>query len=55
MQKIFQPLFTTKTLGKGTGLGLSISKQIVEDKHQGKMYCHSIVGKGTEFIIEISL
>lgn len=55
MQKIFQPLFTTKTLGKGTGLGLSISKQIVEDKHQGKMHCHSIVGKGTEFIIEISL
>ncbi|HAA26815.1 MAG TPA: hypothetical protein DCE56_02930, partial [Cyanobacteria bacterium UBA8553] len=28
-QKIFNPFFTTKSVGQGTGLGLSISYQIV--------------------------
>ncbi|MGB3513811.1 MAG: ATP-binding protein, partial [Microcoleaceae cyanobacterium] len=50
-QKIFEHLFTTKLVGKGTGLGLSISRQIVEDKHGGKIQCHSHLGTGTEFII----
>jgi signal transduction histidine kinase len=51
--KIFDHLFTTKEVGKGTGLGLSISRQIVEDKHGGKLSCYSEVGQGTEFMIEI--
>jgi C4-dicarboxylate-specific signal transduction histidine kinase len=29
MDKLFQPLFTTKSTGQGTGLGLSISYDIV--------------------------
>ncbi|BAY60195.1 response regulator receiver signal transduction histidine kinase [Calothrix brevissima NIES-22] len=52
-QQIFQQYFTTKPVGKGTGLGLSISKQIIEDKHQGKIYFNSALGQGTEFIIEL--
>jgi predicted ATPase/signal transduction histidine kinase len=52
-QKIFDHLFTTKAVGKGTGLGLAIAKQIVEETHGGKLSCNSILGKGTEFIIEI--
>ncbi|BAY26691.1 response regulator receiver signal transduction histidine kinase [Calothrix sp. NIES-2100] len=52
-QKIFKQYFTTKPIGKGTGLGLSISRQIIEDKHQGKIYFNSVLGKGTEFIIEL--
>ncbi|MEL6166721.1 MAG: HAMP domain-containing sensor histidine kinase, partial [Cyanobacteria bacterium J06628_3] len=51
--KLFDPFFTTKPVGKGTGLGLSITYQIIVDKHQGKLYCVSEPGKGTEFIIEI--
>ncbi|MGB3536337.1 MAG: HAMP domain-containing sensor histidine kinase, partial [Microcoleaceae cyanobacterium] len=54
-QKIFEHLFTTKPVGKGTGLGLSISRQIVENKHSGKLKCHSQIGKGTEFIITIPI
>jgi GAF domain-containing protein len=50
---LFEPFFTTKSVGKGTGLGLSISYQIVCDKHGGKLYCNSAIGKGTEFVIEI--
>ena len=52
--KLFNPFFTTKAVGKGTGLGLSISYQIVE-KHRGKLWCDSILGQGTKFVIEIPL
>ncbi|PHJ59219.1 hypothetical protein VF14_16795 [Nostoc linckia z18] len=52
-QKIFDHLFTTKSVGKGTGLGLAIARQIVEEKHGGKLSCNSVLGEGTEFIIEI--
>ncbi len=51
--KLFDPFFTTKEIGKGTGLGLSISHEIVTDKHGGQLFCHSEIGKGTEFVIQI--
>ncbi|WP_427161632.1 AAA family ATPase [Aliinostoc sp. HNIBRCY26] len=54
-QKIFDPFFTTKPIGSGTGLGLSISYQIIVEKHQGLLTCDSVLGKGTEFIIEIPM
>ncbi|NEQ77654.1 MAG: AAA family ATPase [Okeania sp. SIO2C9] len=53
--RIFNHLFTTKAVGKGTGLGLSIARQIVEEKHDGKLSCYSQLGKGTEFVIEIPI
>ncbi|NEP56748.1 MAG: response regulator [Symploca sp. SIO2G7] len=52
-EQVFDYLFTTKPLGKGTGLGLAISRQIVEEKHGGKLTCISTLGQGTEFIIEL--
>ena len=54
-EQIFEQFFTTKSVGKGTGLGLSISRQIIEEKHQGKIFCKSSPGEGTEFIIEIPI
>ncbi|MEH2093557.1 trifunctional serine/threonine-protein kinase/ATP-binding protein/sensor histidine kinase [Nostoc sp.] len=51
--KIFDHLFTTKSVGKGTGLGLAIARQIVEETHGGKLSFNSALGQGTEFIIEI--
>ncbi|AVH62120.1 trifunctional serine/threonine-protein kinase/ATP-binding protein/sensor histidine kinase [Nostoc sp. 'Peltigera membranacea cyanobiont' N6] len=51
--KIFDHLFTTKAVGKGTGLGLAIARQIVESTHGGKLSCNSVLGEGTEFMIEI--
>ncbi|MGJ5632805.1 trifunctional serine/threonine-protein kinase/ATP-binding protein/sensor histidine kinase [Nostoc sp. CALU 1950] len=51
--KIFDHLFTTKAVGKGTGLGLAIARQIVEETHGGKLSFNSVMGEGTEFIIEI--
>ncbi|YAG16302.1 ATP-binding protein [Nostoc sp. DSM 114161] len=52
-QKIFDNLFTTKAVGKGTGLGLAIAKSIVEETHGGKLSCKSVLGEGTEFLIQI--
>ena len=52
---IFDPFYTTKSVGKGTGLGLSISHRIVVEKHQGKLDCKSEPGEGTEFIITIPI
>ncbi|XZN89376.1 MAG: ATP-binding protein [Microcoleus sp.] len=52
--RLFDPFFTTKPVGKGTGLGLSISYQVAQ-KHGGKLWCDSTLGKGTNFIIEIPI
>ena len=54
VDKLFDPFFTTKSVGKGTGLGLSISYKIIE-KHKGKLYCESTVGKGATFIVELPI
>lgn len=50
LQKIFEPLFTTRMIG--TGLGLPSCKSIVE-KHGGVISVHSQIGKGTIFSIKI--
>lgn len=49
-EKIFEPLFSTKS--KGTGLGLSIVRTIV-DAHRGQIMLKSEVGKGTEFLVRV--
>ncbi|HAX76963.1 MAG TPA: hybrid sensor histidine kinase/response regulator [Cyanobacteria bacterium UBA11372] len=53
--QVFDHLFTTKAVGRGTGLGLSISRQIIEEKHGGQLNCNSVLGEGTEFIIELPI
>ncbi|MEH1940730.1 MAG: PAS domain-containing sensor histidine kinase [Nostoc sp.] len=50
---IFEPFFTTKPLGS-KGLGLSISREIIVEKHQGKLKCNSQLNQGTEFVIEMN-
>ncbi len=54
-QRLFEPLFTTKPMGKGTGLGLSISRQIIIDKHQGRIECFSEPNKGCRFVLELPI
>jgi PAS domain S-box-containing protein len=54
-ERLFDPFFTTKPVGKGTGLGLAISYQIVVEKHRGNLKCNSVLGRGSEFIIEIPI
>ncbi|MEM9539162.1 MAG: AAA family ATPase [Cyanobacteria bacterium P01_E01_bin.42] len=54
-ERIFEQGFTTKTVGKGTGLGMAIAHQIITKKHGGAIACQSELGKGTEFIISLSI
>ncbi len=47
--KIFAPGFTTKPVGVGSGLGLSICRQIVVERHGGRIDFESEPGEGTTF------
>jgi signal transduction histidine kinase len=53
--QMFNPFFTTKSVGKGTGLGLPICHSIVVEKHKGQLRYSSAPGQGTEFIIVIPI
>ena len=51
--KIFKPLFTTKS--KGQGFGLSVCKRLVEAHNGGSITFESEVGKGSKFTIKIPI
>jgi len=52
MEKIFEPLFTTKP--KGIGLGLAITRRLVE-QNQGAIEVASEVRRGTTFTVRLPL
>lgn len=52
IDKIFDPYFTTKSLGKGTGVGLFVSKAIIEKNMGGRITVRN-VENGSEFRIEV--
>ena len=52
VNKIFDPLFTTRA--KGIGLGLAVCKTII-DRHEGNIEVKSQAGKGTTFTIRLPL
>ena len=54
-ERLFENFFTTKPIGKGTGLGMGITREIVEDRHGGKISFDSTLGKGTTFTFSIPI
>lgn len=54
-QKLFENFFTTKPIGEGTGLGMSITRDIIENKHGGKITFDSKEGEGTTFTLTMPI
>lgn len=50
LKKIFQPFFSSKTMG--FGFGLTLCKMVVE-RHGGEIEAQSEVGEGTAFIVRL--
>ncbi len=53
-QRVFEPFYTTKSVGKGTGLGLSTCYGIIQ-QHAGEISCHNRPEGGAVFIILLPL
>jgi signal transduction histidine kinase len=54
-QRLFENFFTTKPIGQGTGLGMNITRDIIENKHGGKLSFESTLGEGTSFTFAIPM
>ena len=53
--RLFENFFTTKPIGQGTGLGMGITRDIIENKHGGKITFDSTLGEGTTFEFTIPI
>jgi signal transduction histidine kinase len=49
--KIFEPFFTTRDVGQGVGQGLAMAHSIIVQRHGGKIYFETEIGKGTTFVV----
>ena len=54
-QRLFETFFTTKPTGQGTGLGMYITRNIIEEKHHGRIEFDSEEGKFTTFSLIIPI
>jgi PAS domain S-box-containing protein len=54
-ERIFDPFFTTKGVGMGTGQGLAICRDVVVNKHRGRIEVDSEEGRGATFTVTLPI
>lgn len=54
LEKVMEPIFTTKDEGKGTGLGLAICRRVVQE-HHGTLEIRSAMGKGASVLVVLPI
>jgi two-component system NtrC family sensor kinase len=54
LDRIWDPFFTTKSLGHGLGLGLAVSYNIIK-KNGGEIHVESKQGKGSKFTVRLPI
>lgn len=52
LDHIWEPFFTTKSVGQGLGLGLAVTYNIIK-KHGGEIHVESKHGKGSKFTVRL--
>jgi signal transduction histidine kinase len=50
LERVFEPFFTTRSVGSGKGLGLSVAYHVVK-RHGGNITVTSEVGQGAQFTV----
>lgn len=54
-QRLYETFFTTKPVGQGTGLGMYVTRNIIENKHHGRIEFTSAENQGTTFRLLIPM
>ena len=54
-QRLFETFYTTKPIGQGTGLGMAITRDIIENRHNGKLSFESTEGQGATFVFTLPI
>lgn len=54
-RRIYDNFFTTKPVGHGTGLGMAITRNIIVQKHHGRIEFESVLNEGTKFSLIIPM
>ncbi|GEM_PF-5671893 len=54
-RRVFDPFYTTKSVGRGTGQGLAMARSVVADKHGGSIDVISVPDEGTRLHIELPM
>jgi two-component system NtrC family sensor kinase len=53
--KVFDPFFTTRSVGQGTGQGLAIARNVIVSRHHGTLTFQTQERIGTVFIIRLPI